>query len=689
MRNAFVVTLLGFGLLTPYAGGQTVDLPIRKVVLYKHGVGFFERAADVAAGEAVRLQFKADEMNDVLKSLTVDSRAGAVSGVRYDSSDPLSKKLENFPFRVGDAQPLSRILDQFKGARLRLRFAADEIEGTIISARTIAATDRQSERHRLLLLNDDGEIRTVDPAAALGLRFVDSRLQEQFREYLVLIAGSRNREKRNVMIETAGGSGGRVSARYVVPTPVWKSSYRLVFDTEDRPLLEGWAIVDNTSGEDWEEVRLSLVSGRPVSFISRLYEPRYVQRPVAELAQDRAQRPIVHGAVISTEAEAAAGARRNRKQALGQVRGMPRPPASQAPREMAESFADMALGVVGGVGGYVAPVSAASNLAQTASTGELGDLFKYRIERPMTVRKGESAMLPFLQQRVAGRKLLIFNEANGSQHPLNAVEITNDSGKTLDGGAVTVYDAAAYAGEALFETVKPDDKRLISYAVDLGARITTAFDSKSKTLSEFTLRRGVLTTRRSVQEIRTFTIRNVDQKPKTVIIERPARQGYKVVGEQPSEKTAKNYRYEVEVPAGETVKFPVTEERVVSQSIGVTNLTYDQLVAYVRNKELSEAGRQKLEQIADVKRRIADADRELQLLEKQVQERVQDQDRLRRNISSLRSVSGQQQQVQSYALKLSQQEGEIAGMRDQQAELRRQRELSQTELNRLIETLVI
>ena len=685
MRNAFVVTLLGFGLMTPYAGGQTVDLPIRKVVLYKHGVGFFERAADVAAGESVRLQFKADEMNDVLKSLTVDSQAGAVAGVRYDSSDPLSKKLENFPFRVGDAQPLSRILDQFKGARLRLRFAADEIEGTIISSRTIAATDRQSESHRLLLLNDDGEIQTVDPAAALGLRFVDSKLQEQFREYLVLIAGSRNREKRNVVIETAGGSGGRVSARYVVPTPVWKSSYRLVFDAEDRPLLEGWAIVDNTSGEDWEEVRLSLVSGRPVSFISRLYEPRYVQRPVAELAQDRAQRPIVHGAVISAEAEEAAGGRRNRKQALGQVRGMLRPPAAPA-REMAASFADMASGVVGGLLPFA---SAASNLAQTASTGELGDLFEYRIERPMTVRKGESAMLPFLQQRVAGRKLLIFNEANGSQHPLNAVEITNDSGKTLDGGAVTVYDAAAYAGEALFETVKPDDKRLISYAVDLGARITTAFDSKSKTLSEFTLRRGVLTTRRSVEEIRTFTIRNVDQKPKTVIIERPARQGYKVVGEQPSEKTAKNYRYEVEVPAGETVKFPVTEERVVSQSIGVTNLTYDQLVAYVRNKELSEAGRQKLEQIADVKRRIADADRELQLLEKQVQERVQDQDRLRRNISSLRSVSGQQQQVQSYALKLSQQEGEIAGMRDQQAELRRQRELSQTELNRLIETLVI
>ena len=687
MRHVFVLTLLACVLFAPCASSQTADLPIRKVVLYKHGVGFFERAADVGPGQAVRLQFKADEMNDVLKSLTIDSRGGAVTGVRYDSSDPLSKKLENFPFRVGEAQPLSRILDQFKGARIHLRFTGNEIEGTIISSRTIPATDRQREGHRLLLLSDGGEIQTVDPAAAAGLRFVDPKLQEQFRDYLLLIAGSRNLEKRNVLIETAAGPAGRISARYVVPTPMWKSSYRLVFDAEDRPLLEGWAIVDNTSGEDWEDVRLSLVSGRPVSFITRLYEPRYLQRPVAELAQDRAQRPIVHGAVISAETEQAAGGRddlRRRNVALG--RSVAAPMKELADMQKARGYAAFAE-----VGAAPLPAErpASSTIAHTASTAELGDLFEYRIDRPITVRKGESAMLPFLQQRVTARKLLIFNEANGSQHPLNAVEITNDSDKTLDGGAITVYDSGAYAGEALVETVKANDKRLVSYAVDLGARITTAFDSKSKTLSEFTMRRGILTTRQSVQQIRTFTIRNVDQKPKTVIIERPAREGYKLIGEQPSEKTAKTYRYEVEVPAGDTVKFPVTEERVVSQSVGVTNLTYDQLVTYVRNKDLSEAGRQKLEQIADVKRRLADTDRELKLLERQIQERVQDQDRLRRNISSLRSVSGQAEQVQRYALKLSQQEAEIAGMRDQQADLRRQRSRLQTELNTMIETLVI
>lgn len=363
--------------------------------------------------------------------------------------------------------------------------------------------------------------------------------------------------------------------------------------------------------------------------------------------------------------------------------GLARKAMAQAPASMiaAEASADFDANE---------PMLAApSRLAQTATAGALGDLFAYRIGRPVTIRKGESAMLPFLQQKIKARKLLIFNEANGSQHPLNAVELTNDTGKTLDGGVVTVLDDGAYAGEALFETIKEDDKRLVSYAVDLGMRITTAFKTSSKMLSEFTLRRGILTTRHATRETRTFTIRNVDQQAKTVIIERPARAGYKPVGEEPSEKTADRYRYEVQVPAGETVEFPVTEERVTSQSIGVTNLTYDRLVAYTRNKTLNAESRAKLEQIAGVKRSLADANREIQMLEKSIQELFQDQERLRRNISSLRSVSGQQQQVQTYALTLSRQEGELAKMRDRQAALRQQQSNLQTELNTLIETLVI
>ncbi len=674
-------TLLGILAAAPLAA-QDTELPVRRVVLYKHGVGFFERSAEVASGSAIRLQFKAEEMDDVLKSLTVDSRAGAVAGVRYDSNEPLEKKLENFPFRLGEAQPLTRILDQFKGSRVRLRLTADQVEGTIISARTIPATAEQPESHVLLLLSDDGEMRTIDPASALGLSFADPRIQQQFRDYLMLLAGARNRDKRNVTIETAENRGGLVRARYVVPTPIWKSSYRLILDAEDRPLLEGWAIVDNTTGEDWENISLSLVSGRPVSFISRLYEPRYVDRPVFELAQDRAQQPIVHGAGIETEIAQQGQRDMVQAKALGNLR---------AGRVAAAPAPAMEMAAGGFAGGVMMDEdrNASSTVAQTASAGELGDLFEYRIDRAITVGQGESAMLPFLQQRVAGRKLLIYNEAHGSQHPLNAVEITNDSGKTLDGGAVTVLDAGAYAGEALFETIKDDDKRLISYAVDLGMRITTAYDSSSKLLSDFTLRRGVMSLRYARKDVRTFTIRNVDQKPKTVVIEMPVRAGFKPIGKEPTEKTADAYRYEVAVPEGETVQFPVTEENEYVQSLSITNQTYDQLITYVQNKELNAAGRAKLEQIADVKRRLADTNREIEMLELQIKEVFEDQNRLRQNISSLRSVSGQEAQVQKYALTLAEQEVDLTSKRDQQAQLRRQGSDLQTELNTLIETLVI
>ncbi len=675
---------------------RAADLTVSKVVLYKHGIGFFERSGNVPPGDAAQLQFKATEMDDVLKSLTVEQRGGeGVSAIRYDSSDPLSKRLEVFPFRIGQAITLSQILDQFKGAEVELRLSSGKTRGSIVSARTIPASERQPQRQELMLLTK-GELRTVDPAAAAGLRFVDPKLQSQFADYLGVVARSRNLEKRTVTIESSGAAS-EVAASYVVPTPIWKTSYRLVFDEKEKPLLEGWAIVDNTSGEDWTNVRLSLVSGLPVSFISRLYEPRYLSRPVVQLAQDRAWRPVVHGGAVDGLTES-----KNVAMALA-----PPSPAKEAGAyfdqekgrrdnlERNRSFRQqVAGGVVGGIVG--GPVGAdarfqrravASTVAATAVGAELGELFEYKIDRPVNIRKGESAMLPFFRERIEARRLLIYDHSNASQHPLNAVELTNSGDTTMDGGAITVYDAGAYAGEALMETVKSGDKRLISYAVDLGTRITPAFDSESKLLSEFHYQRGLLTTKTARRETKTFTIRNVDSKSKTVIIEHAVRPEYKLIDMKPEEKTANSYRFEVKVDPGATKKFPVVEERVYSQQIAVTNMTPDQIFAYVRNEKLDEAGRKKLEEIADLKRQIADTDRELGRVNEQINNLGQDQSRLRSNISTLRSVAGQQQRVMEYADKLSAQEGKLVSLRDQQNELRLQKDKLQKELNTLMETL--
>jgi hypothetical protein len=664
-------------LILSVATALPADLPVKQVVLYKHGVGFFERSGKLAAGESARLDFNASEMNDVLKSLTIGaSGGGKVTGLRYDSMDPLSHKLGEFPFQIGGGG-MPGMLDQLKGARIELKLGTEAVSGTIVSARTIPGSDKQAERDQLNLLIDTGEFRTVDLAAATALRFSDPKLQQQFKDYLAALAEARSKDKRSVYIDSTDAKERDVTASYMIPAPVWKSSYRLIFG-EKAPMLEGWAIVDNTTGEDWTKVQLSLVSGRPISFISQLYAPKYVTRPSAELADDTAAQAVVHsGAFEQQGQQGAVGGGGGRNMAMARKSLPPPPPPAMAAPMMAATSGALAMD-----SDSVAP----SSIGPAAEGRELGDLFEYRIAQPVTIRKNESAMLPFLQQTIEGRKLLIYSD-HSSQHPTNAAELTNSSGKTLDGGPITVYDAGAYAGEALMETLKASDKRLISYGVDLGTRITEAFGSKGELVREIHASRGILTTKFAAEETRTYTVRNVDQKAKTLIIEHPLRPGYTLLSQKPKEKTATNYRFELPLAAGATQEFVVNEERVYEQSIAVTNLNPDILVNYLQNRSLSAAGRQQLQRIVDQKRLIAENDRTLQDADAQTRNLNADEDRVRRNIQSLNNVAGQQQQVQTYARQLDSQEQQLAALRDKQAELQKKRSALQGELDRLAEAL--
>jgi hypothetical protein len=665
-------------LLLPIAAlAAAAELPVKQVVLYKHGVGFFERAGRLGPGESARLDFNASEMNDVLKSLTIEERGGGkISGLRYDSMDPLGHKLAEFPFQIGAAQPLSVMLDELKGARLELKFGNETVAGAIVNGRLVASSDKQPEREQLTLMLDGGELRTLDLSAATGIHFTDPQLQQQFHDYLAALAAARSKEKRSVYIDSTDAKEREVVASYMIPSPVWKSSYRLIFGASGQPVLEGWAIVDNTTGEDWTKVQLSLVSGRPISFVSQLYAPKYVNRPTAELADDRAARPVVHEGGF----DAIAGI------GHGEGGGVGGGVYAARPQMRAATAAPMAMAPVAGRAMAETMQVAPSSIVASATAGELGELFEYRIAQPVTIRKDESAMLPFLQQPIEARKLLIYSD-HSSQHPTNAAELTNSSGKTLDGGPITVYDGGAYGGEALMETLKAADKRLISYAVDIGTRITEAFGGKQAVVREIHAARGVLTTKLAAEETRTYTVRNVDKKAKTLIIEHPLRQGYTLLNQKPAEKTASAYRFEIQLAPGASQDFPVSEERVYDQTYQVTSLTPDVIVGYVSNRTLSDAGRAQLQRVADQKRQVAANDRALEEAEGQTRDLTADEERIRQNIGSLNSVSGQQQQVQNYARQLDAHEQQLAALRGRQAELQKKKSALETELNKLIEAL--
>jgi hypothetical protein len=671
MRNAVIFPVLFVAV--PVAA-LAADLPIREVILYKHGVGFFERAGKLEAGETARIDFKSDDMNDVLKSLTiVDRTGGKVSGVRYDASEPLEERLKDFPFAVGADSTLALFLDQMKGARIELKLGAETLAGVILSARVVKEGEKAVEHETVTLLTDSGEMRTFDLAAATSVKLTDPKLQTLLKDYLAVLNGARSKDRRSVYIDSIGMAARDLIASYMTPSPVWKSSYRLLFPAQGEPTLEGWAIVDNTSGEDWNNVKLSVVSGRPISFITQLYAPKYVTRPNAELADNQAAAPTVfQGAMGAMSTDS--------KSAFAAAKAMVPPAGARA-------------GASGGVIGSIAsdlPVngrSMDSTLSLAAEGRDAGDLFEYSFSSPVTVKKGESAMLPFLQQKLGARKLLIYEESFGV-NPQNAAELTNSTGKTLDGGPITVYEGGTYAGEALVETVKAGDKRLISYGVDLGTRITTKFDSSKNVVREIHVNRGTLTSKYAVEEVRTFTIRNVDPKAKTLIIEHPQRQGYKLLEPlKASETTTHANRFEVKLAASAPETFVLREERVYDQNYSVTSMTPDTIAVWLENKVLSANGRRQLEQIAQKKRDIADNAAAIKAAESGIADLTQDQTRVRANIQSLNNVAGQQDLVQKYARQLAANETKMEALRDQQAGLKGRKTALESELNTLMEKL--
>jgi hypothetical protein len=670
-------------LLAAATSAVAADLPVKQVTLYKNGVGHYVRAGEIPAGESVSLQFRTEQMNDILKTLTVSAQGGGVRAIRYDSSEPLAKKLQDFGFKAGAQQSLGEFLDQFKGARIELHVGNATVDGVILSGRRVAPTQQQPERQEVLLILDGGEMRAVDLSSASSLRFTDSSLQKKLTDYLAILAGARSNELRSLTVEAEGAGARQVTLSYLVPSPVWKSTYRLLLGDKNQATLEGWAIVDNTTGEDWNNVSLAMMSGRPVSFVMDLYEPEYRNRPTAELPEDQAVAPELHGGVVGGIEASAAPA--------------PPPAMREVPRmaARAEEMQSAQAKARGGFGGNVTRLSdtagaaysvAPSTAALTAAAREAGELFEYRVSQPVTIRKGESAMLPFTQGAISARRVVVYSDPS-SENPRNAAEISNNTGKTLDGGPIAIYDAGAYAGEALMETLKKDDKRLVSYAVDLGTRITSQFGSRRTDVREVHFSRGILHAKRAQVQTVTYTIRNVDAKAKTLILEQAAIPGAELTEPKTAEKTANAYRFEVELaPSGNTT-FTAVQESPVDESYAVANLTPDVLIAYTANKSLSEAARSALQQLAGMKQKIAAVDKQVSLANEDVQSLSQDENRLRSNINTLNGVAGQQDQVQKYSTELAALEGRIVGRRDQLAKLRDQKAALESELNAVVEKL--
>lgn len=295
---------------TPSAAtDSTSRLPVKRVVLYKNGVGYFEHTARVHGTQDLSIDFTTAQLNDVLKSLTaVDLGDGRVSSVRYNSIAPLDERLKSLRLPFGEQVTQAEYLTALRGARVEVRSGSVTATGRLLSVEKIRkqrGRDDFEDVTTFALVTDAGEMRNFDLGAGTSVRIAERELTDEVGRYLSLIGSSRARDVRRMSF-TAAGSGDRdIFVSYISEVPVWKSTYRILFPEKpnEKPLLQGWAIVDNTIGEDWRDVQLSLVAGAPQSFVQDISQPFYARRPVVPLPESVMLTPQSHEATLEQYAK--------------------------------------------------------------------------------------------------------------------------------------------------------------------------------------------------------------------------------------------------------------------------------------------------------------------------------------------------------------------------------------------------
>jgi hypothetical protein len=510
-------------------------------------------------------------------------------------------------------------------------------------------------------------------------------------------------------ISTAGDGERDLLVSYISEVPVWKSTYRIVIPNEGKPLLQGWAIVDNTVGEDWKNVELALVAGAPQSFVQELSQPYYTRRPVVPLPENALLSPQTHEATMEDEAPpppmASGGVVGGVAGGVigGPINGRALESLGMGPVSAAKSNAYHGSGVgagngpgIGsGTGGgmYKAWAAARPEAADslegattTAQTRDLGDLFEYKLKDRVTIRKNQSALVPILQSRIDAEKVSVWNPSESSV--LRALWVNNTSDLTLDGGSFNVLEGEAFAGEGLMDPIKPGEKRILSYAADLGVLVDAKQKAENQHVTKVIIAHGTMTQMTQERQENTYTIRNRDAAARTVVIEHPARAGWKLTDDEtPAESSASFHRFRLKVEPKKTAELTVKEYRPTLNSYQLTNVTDDQVKYFLVQKMINIETEKVLRKVILQKNDIAQLDATIAGRKTQITSISDDQQRVRENMKALKGSAEEKALVERYVKELNEQEDRMQSLRHEITDLQAKRESAQKTLNETIEAL--
>jgi len=663
------------------------DVPVKAVVLYSSGVGYFEHFGTVQGDGSTQLNFKTQQINDILKSLVLqDLDGGKVNAITYPSQDPIAKTLASFQVNISSNPPLAELLNQLRGARVTVGYLSEKVSGIVLGVekRMIPQENNAPPMESWVMnLLHDATIRQVELNKISDVKIEDPKLQDELTRALTALSQARDKDKKPVSIAFQGQGDRRVRIGYVVETPVWKTSYRLLLSgggADDKSRLQGWAIVENQTDNDWNDVQLSLVSGRPISFIQDLYQPLYIPRPVVVPEMYASLRPQMYEGGLADAKDASKFGRAPQSQRKMETAARNAPAAAAAPAQ------------VGGMGGQLgdaaaelaAPMDAASSVSSVASASKIGELFQYTVGN-VTLPRQKSAMLPIITDSIEVEKLSIYNASVLPKNPLNGARVKNTTDKHLLAGPITVLEGSTYAGDAQVDNLPPGEERLLSYGIDLQVKVDATKNRSTNAVQTGKIVKGVLQITRKMVAEQDYLIDNKSDHAKTVIVEHPIRQQWKLVDtEKPIETTDTLYRFKGPVEAGKASKLTVKEEIVTGEAIALLNCDPGTMAMYVQTGEIPQPVRDQITKAMQLKQAIMTTEQTINERNGQIAGIAEEQARIREN---MKTVDRAGQYYKRLEAKLNEQESQIEKLQSERDDLTKQRETQQKELEEYLNGL--
>jgi len=634
------------------AGGQ---LPIAQVVLFSSGVGYFQREGEVQGNSRIDLTFPVQDINDLIKSMVLsDLGGGHISAVSYDSQAPVDKTLRSFAINLTNNPSFGQILNQARGEKVEavLQQTNTTQPGTMtgvimgVEHKKEAVGKDVVEGEFVNLWCAEG-MRSVKLGDVQRIRFLNPVMDSEVKKALEVLSLSHDTQKKAVSLAFAGEGKRAVKVGYVVENPIWKTSYRLVLDKKGKPFLQGWAVVENTQDEDWTNVRMALVSGRPISFQMDLYQPLFVSRPVVEPELFASLRPPTYTGAIEKEslerdrAAAPPGFGFNGK---GEGRGEGKADA------VAKRFVQEGLN-------KAEAIDPRKGVHSSAVATELGDFFQYGIENPVTLPRQKSALLPIVNQDVEGTKVSIYNQNVHAKFPLLGLKFKNSTPLHLMQGPITVFENNSYAGDARILDLQPKEERLISYAIDLGTEVEPVVHNPQDRITKIKVNKGIVHATHLVRQEKTYNVKNRSEHDRMLLIEHPYRAEFKLVTpEKFSERARDVYRFEVPVAAGKNAKLDVTEERDIVQTVSLSNSDDQTMRFFLSQNVTSDKVKTAINQAIALKAKLSSTQQEIQHKERRQKDIRDDQARLRANLKEVPPTS---EAYKRYVKKFDDQETEL------------------------------